>query len=213
MKTVSALLTTFLLAAAGIAGAAPVTVTFEDVGLSFTTSTVSNGYRFDANNGGAAYYDNGSLCSPACASNGTRTLLAAGSAFSLSDVVTMSRNGGGTFMLTGLDAGEMFSRVLQYSATQVNYVGTLAGTTVLSGALNLDGVNDGPGGLSDFQTFAINGILVDTIVFSGAGDTGGNNGFSLDNLSVTDAVVPEPGSFALLGLGLLGVAGIRRRAA
>jgi hypothetical protein len=125
----------------------------------------------------------------------------------------MSRAGGGTFVVTGLDAGEMFSGGHpEYAATQINYVGTLSNVTVTSGTLNLDGLIDGPGGINDFQTFGLNAALVDTIVFSGAGGAG-NNGFSLDNLTVQDAVVPEPGTLALAGLGLLGLARSRRRRA
>lgn len=37
------------------------------------------------------------------------------------------------------------------------------------------------------------------------------NDFAIDNLTVTDAAVPEPGTYALFAAGLVGIAAIRRR--
>lgn len=59
--------------------------------------------------------------------------------------------------------------------------------------------------------FFQNTEVFDRIVLS---TTGNNQGFALDNLTVDQSEsvpdVPEPGSLALLGLGLLGVASVRR---
>ncbi len=201
---------------AATAHAAPITVDFEDVPeTTQSASATSRGFDFAGDSGGFLFYTDGAACGPRCASNGTRTLLAAGTAFGSSSQVTLTRNGGGTFVLTGLDAGEMFSGGNpRYAAAQIDYSEFLGGLLVASGSIVLDGIIDGPGGLPDFQSFSVPGALVDTIRFVGAGGTSGNNGFSLDNLTIQDAIaVPEPSSLLLVGLGLAGLAGARRRKA
>ena len=198
---------------AATAYAAPTTVDFEDVPeFTISASVTSRGFDFAGDNFGFLFYTDGAACGPPCASNGTRTLLAAGTGLGYSSQVTLTRNGGGTFVLTGLDAGEMFSDTPLFSAARINYsefLGGLGGLLVASGSIVLDGIIDGPGGVPDFQSFSVTGALVDTILFVGAGGTNGNNGFSLDNLTI----VPEPSSLLLVGLGLAGLAGACRRKA
>ena len=201
---------------AATAHAAPITIDFEDVPeFTISASVTSRGFDFAGDNGGFLFATNGAYCSPPCASNGTRTLFAAGAIVGYSSQVTLTRNGGGTFVLTGLDAGEMFSvNSPQFAASQIDFSGFLGGLLVASGSIVLDGIIDGPGGLPDFQSFSVPGALVDTIRFVGAGGGNGNNGFSLDNLTIQDAIaVPEPSSLLMVGLGLAGLAGACRRKA
>ena len=202
---------------AATAHAAPITVDFEDVPeTTQSASATSRGFDFAGDSGGFLFYTDGAACGPQCASNGTRTLLAAGPIFGYSSQVTLTRNGGGTFVLTGLDAGEMFSGGYpQFAAAQIDYSEFLGGLLVASGSIVLDGIIDGPGGLPDFQTFSVTGALVDTIRFVGVNSGGnGNNGFSLDNLTIQDInPIPEPSSLLLVGLGLAGLAGACRRKA
>lgn len=205
---------------AATAHAAPTIVDFEDIPEGTeSASATSRGFHFAGDGAGFLFYTNGAGCGPACASNGTRTLLAGGLIFADSSQVTLTRNGGGTFVLTSLDAGEMFSGGFpQYAAARIDYsefLGGLGGLLVASGSIVLDGINDGPGGVPDFQSFSVPGALVDTIRFVGAGGTNGNNGFNLDNLTIQDATaIPEPSSLLLVGLGLAGLIGAcRRRAA
>jgi hypothetical protein len=211
LKNIVPFLAMFLLALSGAAGA--VTIDFDDVPEGTeSTAYVSGGYVFAGDARGVLYHTDGQTCIPACASNGTRTLLAAGSLFGFTDQITMTRLGGGTFTLTAIDAGEAISEVAfaEFSAAQIDYIGFLGGVAVITGSFVLDGIIDGPGDLNDFQSFGINGVLADMFVFTGFGGSGGNNGFSLDNLTIQEATVPEPATLALALLGLLGI-GVRRR--
>lgn len=206
-------------------------IDFEDVAEGTEgTSVISNGFTFSANYGGAIYVTGGASCAPPCASNGTRTLLAAGPLLGYADQVTVSRAAGGDFRLTSIDAAELFSApFLADGALQISYQGFNSGALVSSGSLVLDQLVDGPGGLPDFQTFAMSGMVVDTFVFTGLGSFTGNNGFTLDNL-IVDLVggpgpdpdpdpdpdpgeVPEPGTLALGALGIIGMSVARRRRA
>ena len=209
-----ALAAAFLLA--GAAHAAPIKVIFDDIGpVSGPVPITSTGFLFTgagASSGALIVAADGAACGPPCASNGTQAMLVAGENVFFASSVAMTRSGGGTFVLSALDGGEMFSGAFpQWAAAEIDYVGYLGASTVMSGSLVLDGIIDGPGGANDFQTFSISGSLIDRIVFSGSGGTNGNNGFSLDNLVVGDAVVPEPSSMVLVGLALLGLRVARRR--
>jgi len=212
MKSLVQITVIVLLVVAGTVHAKASTVDFEDVpeGTVAQVAT-SNGYNFAGDNFGAIYVTNGVACGPACVSNGTRTLLAAGALFGYSDQITMTKSGGGDFVLTGLDAGGMFTgNNPQFDAAQINFVELLGGVTEATGSISLV---DGEDGVANFQTFNIGGILADTVVFTGFGGENGNNGFSLDNLIVQGSAVPEPSTVALLVSGVFGVLvfGIRKR--
>jgi hypothetical protein len=69
--------------------------------------------------------------------------------------------------------------------------------------------------LGAFSNFSFTDVLVASFACNAAGDcnrTTNQGNFAIDNITITNSV-PEPGSFALLGLGLLGLGAFSRRRA
>ena len=140
---------------------------------------------------------------PDCTSNGTSNLVAAGDraggASDTADVV-MTALGGGVFDLFGLDAATA-------NSTEVNRLGVLG---VLSGGgsvfewLDIDGT---------FDSYVLSGFtgLVSVAFYSEKSGDYNFGGFSIDNLHLDPISVPEPGTIALFGVGLLGLGAMRRR--
>ena len=120
-------------------------------------------------------------------------------------VTTMTRDGGGTFPLVSIDLAELF--VGLPAADQVQIDGSLAGGGVVSVTFDLDGINDGPGGLDDFETFLLPGGFSDltSVVFTGLNSQGQDPRFTFDNV-----VVPEPATALLLCGGMVALAARRR---
>ena len=214
MKNLVQFVFILLLAFARTVSATAITINFEDIpGDTVGQLVTSDGYNFAGDNFGAVYYTNGSFCDPACVSNGTRTMLALGPLFGYSEQITMTQSGGGDFWLSSLDAGGVFTgNNPEYDAEQIGIVELLGGVTVATGSIGLTAGSDG---VANFQSFNIGSALADTVVFTGIGGANGNNGFSLDNLIVQDSTVPEPGTVALLGVGMvvLLLSAVRKRKA
>lgn len=196
----------------GGAAAAPVTIDFEDfpmnslngqAGLLFNFE--SRGFAFVGHDQLSAHI-NGAIFPGPGASNGTITLAMPG-AMNLGEGFALTRDGGGEFLLLGMDFAEMLSPPYSGQNAQVIHARGYRGLgLVYDVSLTLDGVVDGPGGQSDFETARFMLPAADTVFFFG---TGGSldNAFNVDNilLDTIDNVenVPTPPAATLLGLGLL----------
>jgi len=128
----------------------------------------------------------------------------------------MTNQFGLNFFLLGFDYAEFFQGG---SATSLLVTGHVLGGGTISQTFVLDGVNDGRGGVPDFQAASLNAAWASTRLSSVdfTGYFGSQQyGFQLDNVR-TDITapgnVPEPSVLALLGLGVIGFAAARRQSA
>lgn len=210
--------------AASPAQAVPVLVDFDDLGPGLVFGSpglTSRGFSLTPIGGSVATILNSGNCSPLCASNGTQTLVAGGiqAGPPHTNPVTMVDVGGGTFVLLGFDFAEFVQGGHISNATQISITGHIFGGGTISQLFTIDGFNDGPGGGTDFESAALiagwASSLLTSLDFSGIKPADGNSwGFSLDNINVNSEIsqrVPEPGTLAIFGLGLLGLGLARRR--
>ena len=126
--------------------------------------------------------------------------------------IDLARIDGQAFSLLSLDIGELLIRRPDSTAKLVTFTGTLSGGGTVVASFVPDGIADGPGGVADFESFALpatfrNLLNVKITATGGVGDSG----FQMDNLKLER--VPEPASVAIWGM--LGVCaalgGVARR--
>lgn len=116
--------------------------------------------------------------------------------WSIPGSVTFSSTEGSLFQVVALDLSE-YSTVVGGRST-VSFTGYLANGTTISWSNTTDGLIDGAGGVADFQTFGYQ--LSETTWFTRVDILVGSS-WALDDVQLR--VVPEPGTAALGGLGLL----------
>jgi len=97
------------------------------------------------------------------------------------------------FGLSSVDLAE-FSTLYSFPRT-IQFIGYRPDGTTLTTEFATDGIIDGTGPLSDFQTFYFSDEFADLVRFEVASQV-----YALDNLVFFD-VIPEPGTWAFLVLG------------
>jgi hypothetical protein len=119
--------------------------------------------------------------------------------------VTFSQTSGAAFALTSFDYAEWQSDIPGSHSypTTITVTGTQVGGNILTATFSLDGIFDGPGGASDFQTATfVNWTNLSSVTLLGTGSTTNPlNYFAVDNIVVDTTAVPEPATLTLLGLG------------
>jgi hypothetical protein len=163
-----------------------------------TATPVSNSFRFSA--------------------NGTQTLGIVNSTNG-AQTLTMARSNSAAFDLISIDVAELFEIgdfAFANNAETVTVTGTTSGSGTVSQTFTLDGFSDGPGGSTDFETFAFSSSFTDllSVSFSAISLTTGTAYYLIDNVvyagTPSEPTVSEPGMIAVLGLGLT-VLGFHRR--
>jgi len=127
-------------------------------------------------------------------------------------ITTMAATDGATFSLISIDLAELFVGREGYDDVRID--GILLGGGTATSMFTLDGVNDGPGGEADFETFLLSGGFSNLTSIVLTATDSSNPRFSFDNIVVDTMMttsVPEPGTLALLGVGLAGIGFARKR--
>ena len=117
----------------------------------------------------------------------------------------MKSASGSTFSLQSFDFNGWLS---QESAIYVT--GTLFGGGSISTSFNPDGTPSTSGVTVPYETFLLGAGWNNLTSVTWSYDQG-FNGFFLDNIVVNSAV-PEPSTYLLFGLGLIGLIAVRRKA-
>jgi hypothetical protein len=116
--------------------------------------------------------------------------------------ISLEKADGGAFSLKSIDLAELNGP----TASVVTFIGFRADGTDTTQVFTLDGVPFAP------ETFVFDSSFSNLVEVFWGFETGDPVVHQFDNIVVKDAVsVPEPGTAATLGLGLLGFAAARRR--
>lgn len=188
-------------------------VTFDDIpntANAIQTTASSSGYDFNG-----LHFHIVDSADARLVRNASTSYLAAEAAQGLGQPVTMTKAGGGTFSLNGMDVAELWlSGDANNSFFEVLISASVFGGGTLSKTVVLDGIRDGAGGVDDFQGVIFSGWdNLTSVTITGRNAAGGFGDYSIDNIQIDSSTVPEPATLALLGLGLAGICFGRRKSA
>lgn len=189
-------------------GAELATATTIQVNLGYQgiASYSENGYTLTANPGSRLAQAASTNCSPSCADNGTTYL----GAWYFNPGFVMTADNGSLFSLQSFDAAEFpYSGrdASFYWAAGIAVTGVRADGTTVAFNYTLDQINDGAGGVADFQTFDGFAGAFKEVRFNGIARFGAE--FAIDNIVVSS--VPEPSALLLVASALLGAGAFARR--
>jgi hypothetical protein len=181
-------------------------IDFEDVELRgpFYETLLSHGFTFTSEH---FHVWNGEIGE---VSSGSNYLLEEGS--DRGHPIEMSF-GGNEFALLRFDGSELRTSFNEDrpNAHFIDVLGVRADNSTVFQRFVLDGIADGEGGADDFQRFEFLPSFTNLIgaIFSGSREGGSSGGIAFDNVEASS--VPEPGSLALFGFGLLAACTVARR--
>lgn len=183
-------------------------------GKSVGTTVIEDGYRIDVISSQLSVFEDG-WQSGRGASNGTNTM---GSYHSTGSTgFALTSDSGSLFSLNSIDLAEIFKPTESaqiYNADRIEFSGTYADGSSIIDSFIFDTINDGPGGVEDFETYSFSSAWKDLISVSFIGyNDSTSTYFSFDNIVIDEQAVgvPLPPTLALFAIGLLGLTSLRRR--
>lgn len=187
------------------------TMTFESPVVGFFNSFTEAGFVVQPVGGnGQAMQGNTLGCGPTCADNGGRWILTL-SVVGYADTISVTASDGHAFTLRSFDGAEgPHNDQAPFAwASGIRVTGRRADSSTTAQDFPLDQINDGQGGVTDFQRFKPT-FANAFVEISFTGIVGNGRDFIIDNIELDGQQTPEPGTLALITLGLAGVGWSRR---